>query len=61
MTPITSSTVTPKSERIIYLDVLRGIAIQFIFIANVVFFSGYFDFKQTERMKSTAMATDQVL
>ena len=29
-------------DRIAYLDILRGIAILFIFTANIVFFSGYF-------------------
>lgn len=30
------------NQRIQYLDILRGIAILFIFVANVTFFSGYF-------------------
>lgn len=33
---------TGKAERIQYLDILRGIAIFFIFIANLISFSGWF-------------------
>jgi uncharacterized protein len=42
----TKTTIQPvkKESRISYLDILRGIAIFFIFSANIVYFSGYFDF-----------------
>ncbi len=42
------SVITPikKESRIDFLDVLRGIAILFIFIANIVYFSGYVFFPE---------------
>lgn len=39
-------TPTKKESRIQFLDVLRGIAILFIFIANIVYFSGYVFFPE---------------
>ena len=37
-------TPVKETNRIVYLDILRGIAIFFIFCANSVWFSGYYDF-----------------
>ncbi|MGZ0016368.1 DUF418 domain-containing protein [Yeosuana sp. AK3] len=51
-----------KTEnRISYLDILRGIAIFFIFSANIVYFSGYFDFPKEGRIPSTLFAYDDYL
>ena len=35
-----------KSERIAYLDILRGIAILFIYTANILMFSGLWFFPE---------------
>ncbi|NCO63846.1 MAG: DUF418 domain-containing protein [Flavobacteriales bacterium] len=51
-----------KTEnRIFYLDILRGIAIFFIFSANIVYFSGYFDFPKEARLTSTLFIFDDYL
>ena len=44
-----SSTLGPteQKDRILFLDILRGISILFIFIANSVFFSGFFNQSET--------------
>ena len=48
-------------DRIIYLDILRGIAIFFIFSANIVYFSGHFDFPKENRLASTLFIFDEYL
>lgn len=50
-----------KEERIVYLDILRGIAIFFIFSANIVYFSGHFDFPKEVRLPSTLFIFDEYL
>lgn len=45
-------------NRIIYLDVLRGIAIFFIFSANIVYFSGHFDYPAENRLGTTFFPID---
>ena len=50
-----------KENRIYYLDILRGIAIFFIFSANIVYFSGHFDFPKEARIHSTLFAFDDYL
>ena len=49
--------IQPKTDRILFLDVLRGIAIQFIFIANINFFSGYYFFENAQ----LTLPTDRIL
>lgn len=48
-------------DRIEFLDVLRGIAIQFIFMANIVYLSGYFFFPEDFRNPDFVFASDQAL
>ena len=48
-------------DRIEFLDVLRGIAIQFIFMANIVYFSGYFFFPQDFRNPEYVFTLDKAL
>ncbi|TYA57501.1 DUF418 domain-containing protein [Formosa maritima] len=48
-----------KAERIDFLDILRGIAIFFIFAANIVYFSGYFFFPPESHIPSTNLITDE--
>ena len=50
-----------KENRIIYLDILRGIAIFFIFSANIVYFSGHFTFPEEGRLPSTLFIFDKTL
>jgi uncharacterized protein len=52
---------TQITERINFLDVLRGIAIQFIFMANILTFSGIFFFAATFRNPNTVWASDNLL
>jgi uncharacterized protein len=52
---------TQITERIDFLDVLRGIAIQFIFMANILTFSGIFFFDSTFRNPYTVWASDNLL
>lgn len=47
-----------KENRIDSLDILRGIAIFFIFAANIVFFSGYIFFPPESHIPSTNLVTD---
>jgi uncharacterized protein len=47
-----------KENRIDFLDILRGIAIFFIFAANIVYFSGYFFFPPEAHIPSTNLVTD---
>ncbi|MFT6049921.1 MAG: hypothetical protein ACI9KI_001660, partial [Patiriisocius sp.] len=47
------------ANRIVYLDILRGIAIVFIFSTNIVYFSGYFDFPAENIFPSTSFLFDQ--
>jgi uncharacterized protein len=47
------------ANRIVYLDILRGIAIVFIFSANIVYFSGYFDFPAENIFPSASFLFDQ--
>jgi uncharacterized protein len=48
--PETLSPITRKPDRILFLDILRGIAILFIFIANISFFSGWWFLSESERL-----------
>lgn len=52
---------TQIADRINFLDVLRGIAIQFIFMANILTFSGIFFFAATFRNPNTVWASDNLL
>ncbi|WP_053971579.1 DUF418 domain-containing protein [Mangrovimonas sp. ST2L15] len=50
-----------KEDRIVYLDILRGIAILFIFTANIPFFSGIFFFPEEFRFGWANLAFDKSL
>ena len=50
-----------KSDRIQFLDVLRGIAIFFIFSANIPVFSGFYFFPDEGRYPETLLFTDEIL
>ncbi len=50
-----------QNNRIEFLDVLRGIAIQFIFMANIVFLSGLFFVPEEFRIPETLFASDDLL
>ena len=58
-----SHQITPvnQNNRIEFLDILRGIAIQFIFMANILFFSGYFFFPKDFRILEYVFASDEIL
>lgn len=58
-----SKTVTPVSstQRIAYLDILRGIAILFIYTANIVVFSGLMFFPEDYPHKIYTLPTDEIL
>lgn len=59
----TQNTVLPiqKKDRIQFLDVLRGIAIFFIFTANIPVFSGFYFFPDEGRYPEALWFTDEVL
>lgn len=59
----TSKEILPiqKKDRIQFLDVLRGIAIFFIFTANIPVFSGYFSFPDETRYPEALLFTDEIL
>ena len=48
-----------KENRIVFLDVLRGLAILFIFLANIVPFSGYLYFDPESRIPATTFFFDE--
>ena len=48
-----------KEDRIKFLDVLRGLAILFIFMANIVAFSGYLYFGSESRILATTFFIDE--
>lgn len=50
-----------KKDRIQFLDVLRGIAIFFIFTANIPVFSGFYFFQDEGRYPEALWFTDEVL
>jgi len=50
-----------QNNRIKFLDVLRGIAIQFIFMANIVYLSGFYFFSEEFRNPATLFASDDIL
>ena len=52
---------TSKNERINFIDVLRGIAIQFIFMANIVYFSGLFFMPETFRDSNFLWPSDEII
>ncbi|PWK17760.1 DUF418 domain-containing protein [Xanthomarina spongicola] len=56
----TNTTLQPvtKEERIDFLDILRGIAIFFIFAANIIYFSGFFFFPPEAHIPSTNLVID---
>ncbi len=58
-TPVQPKPIT-QSNRILYLDILRGLAIFFIFSANIVYFSGYFDFPRDSRVGSLFFPIDDI-
>ncbi|TXE18797.1 DUF418 domain-containing protein [Psychroserpens burtonensis] len=60
ITPTNPTKIIPvqKEHRIDFLDVLRGIAILFIFMANILTFSGYFSFPLEDRFTGTTFAFD---
>lgn len=47
------------ANRIVYLDILRGIAIFFIFSANIVWFSGYFEFPAENILPAASFPFDK--
>ncbi len=51
----------PNEQRIEFLDILRGIAVLFIYAANIVFFSGYLNFSPEHQLAWTILPTDRVL
>ena len=57
-----NETVTPisKSERIAYLDILRGIAILFIYTANILMFSGIMFFPEDSPHRIYTLPTDEL-
>ncbi len=57
----TTQQINPKQDRILYLDILRGIAILFIFIANISFFSGWWFLSESERQALATPKLDHIL
>ncbi|CAN5713632.1 DUF418 domain-containing protein [soil metagenome] len=57
----TSSPIILKQDRILYLDILRGIAILFIFIANISFFSGWRFLSESEKLALATPKLDHIL
>ena len=55
--------ITPisKSERIDYLDILRGISILFIYTANILFFSGLMFSPENTPLRIYTLPTDELL
>ena len=51
---------TQKNNRIDYLDILRGLAIFFIFTANIPFFSGIWFFQNDSSIREINLPTDEV-
>lgn len=49
-----------KNDRIEYLDILRGIAILFIYTANILFFSGIWFFDNNSPRRQFTLPTDEV-
>ncbi|GAA4816705.1 DUF418 domain-containing protein [Litoribaculum gwangyangense] len=49
-----------KANRIDYLDILRGLAIFFIFTANIPFFSGIWFFPNDSSLRELNLPTDEV-
>ena len=54
-------TPVPQKERILYLDILRGIAILFIFLANIKILSGVYFMSDAQRLSMSTATLDQVL
>ena len=54
-------TPVPNKERILYLDILRGIAILFIFLANIKFLSGVYFTSDAEKLSMNTATLDYVL
>ena len=50
-----------QDQRIHFLDVLRGIAIQCIFLANIVFFSGLIFFSESYRNPAFVFPSDMIV
>lgn len=63
MSEISQPQIAPikQDQRIHFLDVLRGIAIQCIFMANIGFFSGLFFFPESARNANFMFVTDDIL
>jgi uncharacterized protein len=54
-------TPVPQKERILYLDILRGIAILFIFLANIKILSGTNFMSDAQRLSMNTATLDHVL
>jgi len=54
-------TPVPQKERILYLDILRGMAILFIFLANIRVFSGAYFMSDAEKLSMNTATLDHVL
>ncbi len=54
-------TPVPQKERILYLDILRGIAILFIFLANIKILSGAYFMSDAEKLSMNTATLDYVL
>ena len=50
-----------KNDRIDYLDILRGIAILFIFTANIPFFSGIWHVDPESSLREINLASDEIV
>jgi uncharacterized protein len=56
-----SKTPTAVSDRIHFLDALRGIAVQCIFVANIVYFSGLLFIAPKEKLPWAVLPSDHTL
>lgn len=54
-------TPTTKTERIAYLDILRGISILFIYTANILFFSGIMFLPEDTPLRIYTLPTDELM
>ncbi len=63
MSEINQPQIAPikQNQRIHFLDVLRGIAIQCIFVANILYFSGLFFYPDSYRNPAFVFPTDMIV
>ena len=54
-------TPVPQKERILYLDILRGIAILFIFLANIKVLSGAYFMSDADKQSMNTAILDHIL